>query len=59
MFKATERKDTVKDKSVAISKDAALAAIGALSILEKQSGLDEKCTAAMNELMDALVASVE
>lgn len=42
---------------VIISRDAALAAIGALSLLERAGSIDEGIKAALQEIMDALVNS--
>jgi hypothetical protein len=42
---------------VVISRDAAIAAIGALSILERAGKLDAQTKACMQEIMDALMRS--
>lgn len=45
------------EPKVCISRQAALAAIGAISILERVAGVDEEIRDAMREIMDALVQS--
>lgn len=44
-------------QDVCISRDAALAAIGALSVLERTFGIDEATKAALREIMDALATA--
>lgn len=48
-----------EDPKVVISRDAALAAIGALSMLERIAGIDKKSHDAMEEIMDALAHSAK
>lgn len=49
--------DKDETPNVIISRNAALAAIGALSLLERTSNVDKDIKAALREIMDALVIS--